>query len=91
MKKSYTPLAELWWPLDTALSAMSGGELVFGKLTQEVEIVLSASTIWATEIHPFMMEQGELLPSVEAQGAMVLVRVERDDEEEGLLDRLHQM
>ena len=90
MKKSYTPLAELWRPLDTALSAMSGGEPVFGKL-KEVEIVLSASTIWATEIHPFMMEQGELLPSVEAQGAIVLVRVERNDKEEGLLNWLHQM
>jgi len=90
MKKSYTPLAELWQPLDTALSAMSGGEPVFGKL-KEVEIVLSASTIRATEIHRFMMGQGELLPSVEAQGAMVSVRVERDDEGKGLLDWLRQM
>ena len=69
---------------------MSGGELVFGKL-KEVEIVLSASTILATEIHRFMMGQGELLPSVEAQGGTVSVRVERDGEEEGLLDRLCQM
>jgi len=44
---------------------MSRGELVFGKL-KEVGIVLSASTIQAAEIHLFMMEQGELLPSVEA-------------------------
>jgi hypothetical protein len=90
MKKSYTSLAKLWRPLDTTLSAVSGGEPIFGKL-KEVEIVLSASTIRATEIHRFMMGQGELLPSVEAQGAMVSVRVERGVEEEGLLDRLRQM
>ena len=91
MKKSYTSLAKLWRPLDTALSAMSGGEPVFGK-PKEVEIVLSASTIRVTEIHRFiMMGQGELLPSVEAQGAMVSVRVERAGEEGGLLDRLRQM
>jgi len=69
---------------------MSGGKPVFGKL-KEIEIVLSASTIRATEIHRFMMGQGELLPSVEAQAAMVSVRVERTGEEGGLLDRLHQM
>jgi len=69
---------------------MSSGEPVFGK-PKEVEIVLSASTIRVTEIHQFMMGQGELLPSVEAQGAMVSVRVERAGEEGGLLDRLHQM
>ena len=49
---------------------------------------MSASTILATEIHRFMMGQGELLPSVEAQGATVSVRVERDGEEEGLLDQI---
>jgi len=69
---------------------MSSGELVFGKL-KDVEIVLSASTIQAAEIHRFMMGKGELLPSVEAQGAMVSVRVERGGAEEGLLDRLRQM
>ena len=68
---------------------MSSGEPVFGKL-KEVEIVLSASTIQGAEIHRFMMGQGELLPSVEAQGAMVSVRVERAAEE-GSLDRLRQM
>jgi len=69
---------------------MSSGEPVFGKL-KEVEIILSASTIRATVIHRFMMGQGGLLPSVEAQGAMVSVRVERDGEEGGLLDRLRQI
>jgi hypothetical protein len=69
---------------------MSSGEPVFGKL-KEVEIVLSASTIRDTEIHRFMTGQGELLLTVETQGAMVLVRVERDGEEEGLLDRLRHM
>ena len=49
-------LVELWRPLDTALSAMSNGEPVFGKL-KEVEIVLSASAIPAAEIHEFMMRQ----------------------------------
>ena len=38
-----------------------------------------------------MMEQRELLPSIEAQGAMVLVGVERGVEDKGLLDQLHQM
>ena len=71
---------------------MSGGEPVFGML-KEVEIVFSASIIQATAIHRFMTRQGELLPSVIAQGAMVSVRVpvERDGEEGGLLDRLRQM
>ena len=69
---------------------MSGGEPVFGKL-KEVEIGLSASTIRATEIHGFMMGQGELLPSGKVQGAMVSVRVERAGEEGGLLDWLRQM
>jgi hypothetical protein len=69
---------------------MSSGEPVFGKL-KEVEIVLSASTIGDTEIYRFMMGQGELLPSIEAQGAMVSVGVEKGGEEEGLLDRLRQM
>ena len=50
-------LAKLWRPLYTALSAMSSGEPVFGKL-KEMEIVLSASTIQAAEIHRFMMGQG---------------------------------
>jgi hypothetical protein len=72
------------------LSAMRGGEPVNGKL-KEVEIVLSASTIPAVEIHRFMMEQRELLASVEARGAMVSVRAEKGGEEEGLLDRLRQM
>jgi hypothetical protein len=36
-----------------------------------------------TEIHRFMMGQGELLPSVEAQGAMVSVRVERAARKKG--------
>ena len=48
-KKSHTSeesLAELWRPLDTALSGMSSGELAYGKL-KEVEIVLSAIAIWA--------------------------------------------
>ena len=35
-----------------------------------------------------MMSQGEVLPSVEAQEAMVSVRVESRGEERGLLDRL---
>ena len=69
---------------------MSSGKPVFGKL-KEVEIVLSAITIRAAEIHRLVMGQGELLPSVEAHGAMVSVRVERGSEEEGLLDRLRQM
>jgi len=90
LSNSEESLAKLWQPLDTALSAMSGGKPVFGKL-KEVEFILPASTIWATEIHQLMTGQGELLPSVEAQGAMVLVRMERDGEKEGLLDRLHQM
>ena len=38
-----------------------------------------------------MTEHRELLPSVEAQGAMVSVRVERGVEDEGLLPQLHQM
>jgi hypothetical protein len=69
---------------------MRGGEPVYEKL-KEVDIVLSAITIRAVEIRQFMMEQRELLPSVEEQGAMVSVRVERGGEEEALLDRLHQM
>jgi hypothetical protein len=68
---------------------MNGGEPVFGKL-KEVEIVVSPSTIPTMEIRRFMMEQRELLPSVEAQGTMVSIRVERDSEEGGLLDRLRQ-
>jgi hypothetical protein len=66
---------------------MSDGKPVFGKL-KEVETVLSASAIPAAEIHGFIMRQGELLPTVEAQGVMVSVRL---DEELGLLDRLRQM
>ena len=70
---------------------MSGGKPVFGK-PKEVEIVLSVSTIWVTEIHQFiMMGQGEFFPSVEAQGEMASVRVERASEEGGLLDWLRQM
>jgi len=83
-------LGKLWRPLDTALSAIGSGEPVFGKL-KEVEIVLSASTIPAAEIHRFVMGQGELLPSVEARGVMVSVRVERRGEERALLDQLRQM
>ena len=75
-------LAKIWQPLDTALSAMSGGEPVFGNM-KEVEIVLSASIIRTTEIHRFMTGQGELLPSIEAQGEMVSVRVERATREKG--------
>jgi hypothetical protein len=69
---------------------MSSGEPVFGKL-KAVEIVLSASTIQALEIHRFMMGHGELFPSVQAQGALISVRVEQGGEEEELLDRLRQM
>jgi len=69
---------------------MSGGVPVFGNL-QEVEIVLSTSTMAAPEIRRFAMGKGELLPSVEARGVMVSVRVERRGEERGLLDRLRQM
>jgi len=69
---------------------MSSGEPAFEKL-KAVEIILSTSTIQAPEIHRFMMGQGELLPSVQAQGAMVSVRVEQGGEEEELLDRLRQM
>jgi len=69
---------------------MSAGKLVFGML-KEVEIAFSASIIRAMEIHRFMTRQGELLPSVIAQGGMILVRVERDGEEGGLLDRLRQI
>ena len=83
-------LAKLWRPLDTALSAMNSGGPVFGKL-KEVEIVLSASTIPAAEIHRFVMGQGKLLPNVEAREVMISVRVERGREERGLLDRLRQM
>ena len=81
-------LGKLWRPLNTALSAIGSGEPVFGKL-KEVEIVLSANTIPAAEIHRFVMGQGELLPSVEVRGVMVSVRVESRGE--GLLDQLRQM
>ena len=56
-----------------------------------MEIVLSANTIPAAEIHRFVMGQGELLPSVEARGVMVSVRVESSGEGRGLLDQLRQM
>ena len=46
---------------------MSSSKPVFGKL-KEVEIILSSSTIRAAEIHRFMIKQGEVLPSAEAQG-----------------------
>jgi len=38
-----------------------------------------------------MVEKGELLPSVEARGVMLTVKVEKGGEERGLLDRLRQM
>jgi hypothetical protein len=82
--------ATLWRPLDTALSAMGGSNPVFGYL-KEVEIILSVSAIPAPEIRRFVMGQQELLPSVEARGVMVLVRVDKGREESGLLDRLRQM
>jgi len=46
---------------------MGSGQPVFGNL-QEVEIILSANTIPVEEIHRFVMEQGELLPNVDARG-----------------------
>ena len=64
LKKS---IAKLWRPLDSALSAMGSGEPVFG-YRRGVEIVLSASTIPAAQIHRFVMGQGKLLPSVDARG-----------------------
>jgi len=91
LNKSHTSKkssAKLWQPLDTALSAMGDGEPVFGNL-KEVEIVLSVSAISAPEILRFVMEQVELLPSVEARG--VTVRVGKGCEENRLLDRLRQM
>jgi hypothetical protein len=69
---------------------MSGGVPVFGSL-KEVELVLSTSTMAAAEIQRFAMGKGELLPTIEARGVMVSVRVERRGEERGLLDRLRQM
>jgi hypothetical protein len=93
INKSYTSetsLATLWQPLDTALSAMGSGEPVFGHL-KEVEIVLSVSAMSASEIPRFVMRQKELLPSVEARGVMISVRVDKGCEESGLLDWLRQM
>ena len=58
---------------------MGSGEPVFGNL-QEVEIVLSASTIPAADMHRLVMGQGELLLSVETPGVVVSVRVEKRSE-----------
>lgn len=69
---------------------LGSGESIFGNL-KEVEVILSASTIPTTEIHRVMMGKGELLPSVEARGVVLTVRVEKGGEERGLLDRLRQM
>lgn len=52
---------------------------------------MSASTITAGEIHQFVMGQGELLPSIEARGVTVSIRVDEDREQIRLLDRLRQM
>jgi adenosine/AMP kinase len=69
---------------------MGSGQPVFGNL-QEVGIVFSASTTPVEEILRFMIEQRELLPTVEARGVMVSIEVDMDREETRLLDRLRQM
>ena len=74
--------------LDTALSAMGSGELVFG---HQKEIVLSVNALPALEIRRFVTRQKKLFPRVKARGVMVSVRVDKSREETGLLDWLCQI
>jgi hypothetical protein len=87
---TYSSLAKWWQPLDTALSAMGSGEPLFGRL-KEVEIVLSVNDISAPDIPRLLMKQKELLPSVEARGVMISVRLDKGHGERELLGWLRQM
>jgi len=87
-------LARMWQPLDNALSGTSElgtcRRTTFAKL-KEVEVVLSSGTISPVEIRWVTARKGELLPSVEAQGVALTMKVRRSREEMGLLHQLREM
>jgi hypothetical protein len=95
--QSEKALAKTWQPLDTALSASSEMGLdsarsraTFAKL-EEVEVVLSASTMSPFEIRWVMAEKGKLLPNVEARGVTLTMKVGKGGEEMRLLNQLREM
>jgi len=87
-------LARIFQPLDHALSATlelgPHRRTTFAKL-KEVEVVLSTGTISPADIRWIMARKGELLPSVEARGVTLTVKVGRSREETELLHQLREM